>query len=107
LKPLMPKVAQSKTTTRYLWQPTKWSIHKQIAGGINAENVFCIKMWLNFERYTWAGHHIISRIHTPSLRVFHNFLLPMRSDKKNFSTCLLKFEIWNSWNLVFSEQLDI
>ena len=54
LKPLMPKVAQSKTTTRYRWQPTKWSIHKQIAGGINAENVFfCIKIWLNFERYTW------------------------------------------------------
>ena len=44
LKPLMPKVAQSKTTTRYLWQPTKWSIHKQTAGGINAENVFCIKI---------------------------------------------------------------
>ena len=36
----MPKVAQSKTTTRYLWQPTKCSIHKQIAGGINAENVY-------------------------------------------------------------------
>ena len=109
LKPLMPKVAQSKTTTRYRWQPTKWSIHKQIAGGINAENGFCF-----VSKFNW----ILKNIHELVTTLFHefillhcefsyNFLLTMRSDKKNDSICLLKFKTWNSWNLVFSEQLDI
>ena len=60
LKPLMPKVAQSKTTTRYLWQPTKWSIHKQIAGGINAENVFFLyQNIIDFWKIcmSWSPHY--------------------------------------------------
>ena len=60
LKPLMPKVAQSKTTTRYLWQPTKWSIHKQIAGGINAENGFLLyQNIIDFWKIclSWSPHY--------------------------------------------------
>ena len=59
LKPLMPKVAQSKTTTRYRWQPTKWSIHKQIAGGINAENVFLYQNVIEFWKIymSWSPHY--------------------------------------------------
>ena len=97
LKPLMPKVAQSKTTTRYLWQPTKWSIHKQIAGGINAENVFLYQNIIDFWKIcmSWSPH--ISRIH--ELVNFQDFLLPMRSVKKKWQHMFVT--VRNSWNHVF------
>ena len=84
LKPLMPKVAQSKTTTRYLWQPTKWSIHKQIAGGINAENVFLyknvIEVWKIRIRMSWSPHYFTNSYSL--IASFPDFLLPMHFDKK-------------------------
>ena len=106
LKPLMPKVAQSKTTTRYLWQPTKWSIHKQIAGGINAENVFFF-----VSKYNWLLKDMYELVTTlfhefMNWRIFMIFCYQCVLSKRNDNTCLLQFEIRETMYLS-SEQLDI